>query len=116
MIKLIYIASPLKGDVDENLFKAAYYCKWAVRQSVVPLAPHLIFTQFLSDDMPDERRLGMQMGLALMSTCQEVWFLGDVMTDGMMEELNHALTLKKKIRFISESEIETGRVYENSHR
>lgn len=52
---LVYICSPLAGDMDGNMEKARRYCKFAVRSGAIPLAPHLLFPQFMDDTNPDER-------------------------------------------------------------
>lgn len=38
---LVYICSPLAGDMDGNMEKARRYCKFAVRSGAIPLAPAL---------------------------------------------------------------------------
>jgi len=42
--RLIYICSPLRGDLERNIRKAQAYCREAVEFGVVPLAPHIYFT------------------------------------------------------------------------
>lgn len=63
---LVIIESPYAGDVDRNV----RYARRAVRDSVLrgeaPIASHLLFTQpgILNDDVPEERALGIEAGLA----------------------------------------------------
>jgi hypothetical protein len=52
--KLVYICSPLHGDLQGNMLKATQYCKAAAQMGVIPLAPHTIFTQYLNDNIPDQ--------------------------------------------------------------
>lgn len=40
---LVYICSPFAGDTDINTEKARHYCRFAVRNACIPLAPHLLF-------------------------------------------------------------------------
>jgi len=89
-IKLVYICSPLRGDTERNIAKAVGYCRFAATQGVVPLAPHIIFTQFLDDEISEERELGLQMGLELLKYCQELWVFGDRVSDGMSGEIEVA--------------------------
>lgn len=69
---LIYICSPLSGDVDGNMEKARQYCRFALEQGMIPLAPHLMFPQFMNDTDPEERELTIFMDIVLMGKCSEV--------------------------------------------
>jgi hypothetical protein len=53
---LVYIASPYRGDTEHNHANAVRYCRFAVTQGKMPVAPHIWLPQFLSDDDPAERR------------------------------------------------------------
>lgn len=93
MKKLVYICSPLRGDILNNLTAAAGYCREIVETwpDVIPIAPHVYFTQFLNDNKPNERSLGMEMGLALLDMCEELWAFGiDNPSEGMKAELEYA--------------------------
>lgn len=52
MKPLVYIASPLSGDVEQNLEFARKACRFAIEQEVTPFAPHLLYTQMLDDNSP----------------------------------------------------------------
>ena len=54
-MKLVYIASPYAGDIPNNVERAKEYCKQALEQGVIPVAPHLLYPQFLKDSDPAER-------------------------------------------------------------
>ena len=51
MNNLIYVASAYAGDVKENSARAKRYCVHVINEGGVPIAPHLLFTQFLEDDI-----------------------------------------------------------------
>ena len=92
-MKLVYICSPLQGDILKNLTSAAGYCREIVERwpDVIPISPHLYFTQFLNDHRPNERSLGMKMGLELLDMCEELWAFGiDNPSEGMKAELEYA--------------------------
>ncbi|MHB1654399.1 MAG: DUF7768 domain-containing protein [Desulfitobacteriaceae bacterium] len=89
-MKVVYICSPLRGDIERNIRKAQGYCRFAVTQGVVPLAPHMIFTQLLDDEIPEERAQGLLMGLELLKHCSEVYVFGHRVSDGMQSEINAA--------------------------
>ena len=58
---LVYICSPLSGDVDGNMEKARQYCRFALEQGQIPLAPHLMFPQFMDDEDAEERELATEV-------------------------------------------------------
>ena len=59
---IVYICSPFSGDVEENIANARRYSRFAVDKGYIPIAPHLLFPQFLDDDNPEERELGLFFG------------------------------------------------------
>lgn len=87
--KKVFISSPYKGDVEGNIKKAAAYCRMACEKGYMPIAPHLLFTQFLDDDIEAERALGISMGMDLILLCEEVWVFGSP-TEGMAAEISFA--------------------------
>lgn len=54
---LVYICSPYAGDVECNVDMARVYSRFALKQNAIPLAPHLLFPQFMDDGNPAEREL-----------------------------------------------------------
>lgn len=95
---LVYICSPYVGDVAGNIKAAQSYCRFAVKEGYIPIAAHLHFTQFMSDEDPKERRLGMSFGNVLMDKCNEVWVFGDHFSEGMQAEYNRAKKRGYRIR------------------
>lgn len=96
---IVFICSPYAGDVKANAANARSYCRFAVKMGYIPMAPHLLFPQFLHDKKLAERNLGMYMGLVMMSKCHEVWVFGDTITKGMSMEIAKAKYKGKKIRY-----------------
>ncbi len=99
----VYICSPFAGDVDGNIWKARRYCRFAVKKGYIPLAPHLLFPQFLDDSDEKERALGIFFGCALMSKCAEIWVCGDVISPGMNEEIQRAKRKGYRLRYFDSS-------------
>ena len=97
-MKLVYIASPFAGDVEQNIENARGYCLEAMERGVTPVAPHLIYPQFLSDSDPAQRNMGMQAGLELLSRCDELWVCGPEISAGMRKEIQFAKGLGIPIR------------------
>jgi len=102
-LKLIYICSPLKGDVEINIMRANRYCHFAMTKGTLPLAPHTIFTQFLDDRDEDQRSKGRELGLALLHRCEELWCFGDKITEGMAEEIKLAKRLRIPIVYFTDT-------------
>lgn len=101
-MKLIYICSPYRGDTESNAAKARGYCRFACGQEAVPIAPHLIYPQFLDDDIPEEREAGMRLGTELLKRCDELWVFGDRISEGINAELEAAEKSGIKIRYFKE--------------
>lgn len=87
---VVFICSPLAGDIERNLENARRYCRFAVSQNTIPIAPHLLFPQFMDDCDPDQRNLAIFMGLVLLSKCAELWYFGDIISAGMKVEISRA--------------------------
>lgn len=104
-MKLVYIASPYAGDIEYNTRKAIGYCRYVAEHGVVPLAPHLLLPRFLSELNPEERELGIKMGLRLLAVCSELWVFGDRITTGMRREISEAERLGIPVNYISELEM-----------
>jgi hypothetical protein len=90
MINIVYICSPFSGDVARNIENARKYCKYAVGKGVMPIAPHLLFPQFLDDNCPVEREKGLTFGLALLEKVDELWVFGSHQSEGMRREIEKA--------------------------
>ena len=99
---IVYICSPYAGDVETNVQKARRYCRFAVDKGYIPIAPHLLFTQFLNDDNPKERQLGIFFGNAVMSKCSEVWVFGEHISNGMEAEIKRAKWKNYRLRYFNE--------------
>ena len=99
---IVYICSPYSGDVERNVKAAQGYCRHAVDKGCIPIAPHLLFPQFLQEDKPRERMLGLLFGNALMSKCAEVWVFGSHITPGMEVEIKRARWKNIRLRYFTE--------------
>lgn len=89
-MKVVYICSPLRGDIERNIQNAHDYCKTSAQMGVVPLAPHAIFTKYLDDREPDQREQGLIMGHKLLLKCDELWYFGEHISEGMAAEIQLA--------------------------
>lgn len=98
----IYVCSPLRGDVERNIQKAIGYCRYIYSRGGIPLAPHVIFTTFLDDEIPEERAAGIELGLELLAKCDELWVFGEKISQGMSYEITRAKKLGIRIRRFNE--------------
>lgn len=95
---IIYVCSPLRGDIYGNIKKAVSYSLFVYKQGGIPLAPHTIFTQYLDDKIPEEREAGIEMGLQLLLKCDELWAFGDKLSEGMIIEIAAAKSFDLKVK------------------
>lgn len=100
---IVYICSPFSGDTETNIEKARKYCRHAVDKGSIPIAPHLYFPQFMSDENPQERNLAIFMDIVLLSKCVELWVFGETITKGMSVEIEKAKRKGQPIRYFTEA-------------
>lgn len=99
---LVYICSPLSGEVERNQANARRYCRFAVESGAIPLAPHLYFPQFLNDADLIERNLALYMDMVLLSKCSELWVFGKTISRGMSMEIEKAKRKGQPIRYFTD--------------
>lgn len=89
MLKTVFIAHPISGDVESNIKKVLAICKELHESNeVLPIFPSLIWRQYLPDNEATKHRAGLvnneyfRRGMV-----DEVWLYGDVLSDGMKKEI-----------------------------
>ena len=112
---LVYICSPFADDIDYNTSRARGYCRFAISEGCVPLAPHLHFPQFLDEDDKESRELGLSCALVLLTKCDALWVFGGKVSSGMAQEISKAESLGIPVRYFTERCKEVARD-ENSRR
>ena len=96
---MVYICSPFSsGDISENIKNARKYSRYAVDNHCIPVAPHLLFPQFMNEEK--ERNLAMFMNRVLLGKCDELWVFGRIYSSGMKKEMKWAERKKINIRYI----------------
>ena len=88
--------------MKQNTEMARRYCRYAVDQGCIPLAPHLLLPQFLSEET--ERDLAISIDLRFLSLCQELWVCGSGLSEGIQRELEQATLAGMPVRFVKEEE------------
>ena len=99
---IVYICSPLSGDIEGNQIKARRYCRFAIAKGYVPIAPHLYFPQFMDEEDEKERNLALFMDIILLSKCAELWVFGDTISKGMSIEIEKAKHKGQPIRWFTD--------------
>ena len=97
---IVYICSPYAGDVEANVAAARKYSRFAVDMGAIPIAPHLLFPQFLSEKT--ERELALFMDMVLLGKCEQLWVFGSKVSDGMQREIAKAKKKNMKIRYFTD--------------
>lgn len=101
-MKLIYVASPYAGDIEQNTAFARKACRHVMNEGHAFFAPHLLYPQLLDDSKPQERQLGLDMGLAMLPRCDELWCYGDRISHGMHLEIEEAVRIGIPVRRVME--------------
>lgn len=90
---LVILESPYAGNVLRNI----QYARRCVRDSLLrgeaPIASHLLYTQegILNDDIPEERQLGIDAGLAWKTVAEVTVVYADLgITTGMKYGIDQA--------------------------
>ena len=94
----VFICSPYRGDIEHNVKVARDAGRIAAKTGYVPIIPHLVYPQFLNDDLPDERILGIKLGAELLKASDMMWLIGTEITKGMNYELEIAKQMHIPVR------------------
>lgn len=89
-MRVVYVAHPIRGDVEGNKEKARSWVLFITRQGYAAQAPYLIYLDVLDDDDLEDRKLGMTADMAILAKCDEVWLCGPTISDGMEAEADFA--------------------------
>ena len=103
-MKRVFVCSPYRGDVERNVAVARAACRDVIRAGDAPFAPHLLYPDFLDDDIASDRDLGIGAGLEWLSVSDEILVVG-APTDGMRVEIDAAELFGVPIRRVAVSEI-----------
>ena len=98
---VVYVCSPFSGNLESNIENTRRYCRFAVDSGFVPFAPHLLFPQFMYDEVPEERELALFMGIVMLTKCAELWVFGERISKGMSKEIHKAEARNMLIRYFT---------------
>lgn len=113
--KLVYIAHPISGNIEENLKDLIRILRIINTNShpilnmvpdsfydfeyIIPLAPYYADILALDDNNPEERARGIENDIALIKTgvFDELWLTGNKISFGMNEEIKLFQSLNKPV-------------------
>lgn len=99
MLRVI-IESPYAGDLIRNELYARRAAVDCLVRGEAPICSHLLFPQFLNDKIPEERKLGIDAGLAWYPAADLILFYEDYgMSPGMMEAYNVCVAANRRYQF-----------------
>ena len=87
---------------NENIENARKYSRFAVIHHSIPIAPHLLFPQFLDDTLGEDRQTAMFMNYVLLTKCVQLWVFGSSISEGMAQEIQWAKRRHMPIRYFTE--------------
>ncbi len=105
-MKLIYVASPYRGDIEQNTEYAETCCHFVLEQGGIFYCPHLLLPHVLDENVPSEREMALEIGKEMLLKCDEVWAFGDRISEGMAGEITFAE--KNDIPVVRVFELEQG--------
>jgi len=96
-IRLVILESPFAGDVEANVAYARRAAKDCAMRGESPQASHLLITQFLDDNVPAERKLGIELGLAWRRVADySVFYTDRGWSRGMCDALDSAIAERRR--------------------
>ncbi|MEN3005984.1 DUF4406 domain-containing protein [Dehalobacterium formicoaceticum] len=114
-MKLVYICSPLRGDMEANLKRAMRYSAYAAGCGVIPIAPHVAWNGVFDDTIPEKRETALRLGLELMKRCDEVWVMGNEVSQGMQGEIDEAARLRIPTVYVLDEQVEKDMKIRQTH-
>lgn len=101
-MRLVIIESPYAGDVKENVKYAERCLLDCLTRDEAPIASHLLFPGRLDDNVPEQRKLGMEAGLAWYRVAEACVVYTDKGTsDGMEKGIVRALSFGVPVEYRS---------------
>lgn len=101
-MRLVVIESPFAGDVEANTAYARRALANSLGKGEAPIASHLLYTQVLFDENPDERKIGIEAGLAWADGAElHAFYVDRGISKGMAAALKRAVGKRGTIVFRS---------------
>jgi hypothetical protein len=90
--KIIFVAHPIAGDVEENMKKVLTLCEKIHNSGFIPIAPYIVSLQYLNDTITEDRELGIEVNSLFFEKkfIDELWLFGNKISRGMWGEIKLA--------------------------
>lgn len=100
-MKCVYVCSPMHGDIIRNRKRAKEYSKYVYKSGCIPIAVQFYLENAtgLSEAKGDRKEL-LRLGKEMLNICDELWYFGDYISEGMKGEIELAKELGIKIRYV----------------
>ncbi len=98
-MKNIYISSAYTDDIVININNSKTYAKYVFENEAVPIIPQF-YSLVLGDEKGTKQKI-QKAGMSLLWLCDEVWVIGNKLTEQMKKEIKFAQQIKINIRYIS---------------
>ena len=98
----VIIESPFAGEVEKNLEYARKCMRDSLLRGEYPIASHLLYTQkgVLDDDIPEERKLGIEAGLIWGKEAEKTVVYTDLgISDGMYQGIGRAFVENRPVEY-----------------
>jgi len=100
--KLVILESPFAGTVEANIKYARACVRDSLQRGEAPMASHILYTQpgILNDDVPAERAMGIDAGLAWRNASSgSVIYTDRGISNGMLYGIEAAKKSGKTVEF-----------------
>ena len=110
----IYVCCPVRpkandpdeavGELKRNLDRAERACRLIIEAGGIPLCSPLycIYGLSLDEQKPDDRALGLEIGMDMLRSADEVIVFSEHISEGMAAEINLASQLGIPVRMLCE--------------
>lgn len=91
-----------------------YYCRRIAEAGKRSVAPHLFYTQFMDDDDPEARRLGLDFSIKDLDECDSflLVIVDGFISSGMRGEIEHVTRTGKRGRLMAISKAQAKKLIE----
>ncbi len=92
-MKRVILESPYAGEIEENVRYARECVRDSLLRGEAPIASHLLYTQdgILRDEVPEERKHGIDAGLAWKEVADlHVFYIDKGISSGMIYGMEYA--------------------------
>ena len=91
-MEIVILESPYAGGVKQNIIYNKICVLDSLYRNEAPILSHLLYTQFLDDNVPKERALGISAGLAWRKVADKSVVYTDL---GISDGMKHGIKVAK---------------------